>query len=320
MTHTCSTRRPREAAYRLLLALHQVGPVNYHFGEDRYGLGWYADGVDDALPMLLVDLYRAPATLTVTDVGDGFWRAAQHHLAQLGVAEQRWAVLRTGFDFGVGLALRRLMEFGVVEEDDAGLLRLTALGAWCVHRLVSPATDAPVLGALAACSGQELLLKAGDLPEPVAAAEIDHWLSLHGPDALVAALRSAGATGRALAFRALLRAGPAAADAVAALDEEPALAAYADVWRVDTLQRTPLPATDAKRLVRVLGAVLDVWGPQSLPHWTALLSEAPLPLVEQAWRLRLRETEAVLAALGGVGDKSLAKAARKSLFKLRSAG
>jgi hypothetical protein len=45
-----------------------------------------------------------------------------------------------------------------------------------------------------------------------------------------------------------------------------------------------------------------------------------LPLVEQAWRVRLTCTADVLTALVETPDKTLSKAARRSLFKLRSLG
>jgi hypothetical protein len=311
---------PREASYRLFVALmRSIGPLAHHFGEDTYGLGWYADEVDRGLMLVLVDLYRAPGTLTADDIAGGLWTDAQGLLDDNEVEAAKRVQLRSGFDFGVGLGLQRLRELGLVT-DDAGMLSLTPLGTWSVQRLLSQTVDAPVVGRLADLPVAELLSRAGDLAEPVAAAELDHWVARHGAAALLEGLRAAGPTGRGLAFRALLRVGPVAGDAVALLDGDLDLAPYAEVWRVDAVQAVPAPATDAEHLVRVLGAVVDVWGPQSVAHWTGLLTAGPVPLVETAWRVRLPQTEPVLAALGAVPDKMLAKTARRALFKHRSTG
>jgi hypothetical protein len=81
---------------------------------------------------------------------------------------------------------------------------------------------------------------------------------------------------------------------------------------------------DAERFVRLLGAVIELWGPDAaLGAWAepAAGADGLLSMVDQAWRVRLPETEQVLAAIGsGHPDKPTAKAARKALFKYRSAG
>ncbi len=69
-------------------------------------------------------------------------------------------------------------------------------------------------------------------------------------------------------------------------------------------------------------AVLVVWGSKSLALWVGLATGPgnAVDFVDRAWRVRLPATEPVLAALGiDHPDKAVAKAARKSLFKYRSA-
>ena len=179
-------------------------------------------------------------------------------------------------------------------------------------------------------SAAELLAAASDIPETEATAEIDAWINHHGDDAawqLAEALRIADETGRGLGFHALLRIGPEAADAVSRLADDPDLAPYVTVWRIDTLTGSPDDmdcAGDAERFVRLLGAVIELWGPAAaLGAWAepAAGANGLQSMVDQAWQVKLPETEQVLAAIGGGHpDKTVAKAARRSLFRYRSAG
>ncbi len=75
-----------------------------------------------------------------------------------------------------------------------------------------------------------------------------------------------------------------------------------------------------ERWVRLLNAVLELRGPHAA--W-ARPAAGPIDvpaMLEQAWRIRLPQTSAVLDTLGSAHpDKAVAKAARKAAFKFRSA-
>ncbi len=329
-----------EAWFDLLVAfVQELGPAQHRRGEDRYGFGWHAEVLDEQLTGMLVGLYAQGET-GFDELADEVWDVIDEQFVFHDTSESATELRRSGVRFDLGYVLERLEDLGVVRldavTDDApwptGLTRrrriiksvaLTDLGTWGVQRIASAHVPAPVVGALADRAAPDLLARLPDLPEDEASAEIDVWLERNGAAALVAALPAAGTTARGLAFRALLRLGPDAADAVAVLKDQPALSAYALVWRVDAGLAAPDEARveDAAALVAVLAAVLDLWGPQSLPHWLALVTDRPLPLIAQAWRVASPEVEPVLVAVAATaGDKVLAKEARKSLFKLRSRG
>lgn len=320
---------PAQAVFLLLGALLAVGPLTVGQGEDPYGLRWYSDLVDSELPHLLTELYGG-TVLTPASWEADLWDQALPGFVE-GAPPDRLGFARSGLRGGVGKALRRLAEMGALTvvsgdwpswddalQDGWGSVEfaLTPLGTWALQQVLSVHGSAPTVGALASATADELLVAVADRTEAEAAAELDHWVSLHGPEPLAAAFADADDVGRGLAFRALLRLGDAANDAVASLPAT--VSAYTEIWRVDHQLLPPTPVEDPARLVEVLRAVLELWGPSAVARWVTLLSPAPLPLVEQAWRIA--GAEEVLAALGSESaDKHLAKAARKALFKHRSA-
>jgi hypothetical protein len=109
------------------------------------------------------------------------------------------------------------------------------------------------------------------------------------------------------------------------------LGPYATVWLVDTLQ---IEAEDVRvdeidRQVALLHAVLELRGPHAVTIWLPLMLGVPpdagrdaiAATVGELWRDRSEAAGEVLDAIAAVHpDKPVAKAARKALFKLRSAG
>jgi hypothetical protein len=96
------------------------------------------------------------------------------------------------------------------------------------------------------------------------------------------------------------------------------------VWRVDAQVASAEElqvGDDPERYVRVVYAALCMWGPQAAATW-ATSAAAPLTAataLEATWRVRIPETETVLALVGQLHpDKAVAKAARKALFRHRS--
>ena len=240
-------------------------------------------------------------------------------------------------------ALDRLEELGIVEvaeeirttgkygtvERSGGVVQLSPLGLWAMQRMAPKLTDAPIVGALRDVPAAELLRATGDLADDVARGEIDAWIDHHGhraADELCAALPDADETGRGLGFRALLRIGTPAATAVEKLSEQPDLADFVTVFRVDTLAASPDEmdrAGDPEGWVRLLHTVIELWGPDSAAAaWAVPAAGQPGidAMLNAAWRVPGLATGEVLAAVGGHHpDKRVAKAARKALFKYRSA-
>lgn len=333
---------PHEALYGAWLALvHGVGPTRHHFRRHRYHFDWYAEVLDESLPTMQLDLYREGAPVDIEELADEAWDRIEEQFDLDRVSEARRDQERESVGYSLRKALDRLEELGIVSlagvvevttpygftRAAGGTAALTPLGRWAVHRLVSRFAEAPVVGDLRDVPAGELLERTADRPEAEATAEIDAWVDHQGEraaDLLVGALPDVGETARGLGFRALLRMGPAAAGAVARLDEDPSLSPYATVWRVDALLADADEMDsggDPERFVRLLHAVLDLWGPDALTAWLTPAAGATGEggMLDAAWRVRRPETEAVLAAIGGHHpDKAVAKAARKALFKHRS--
>jgi len=326
-----------------LVLLHRIGPTQYWYRGHRFNWDWYAEELDAALPMVLLGVYR-DGDIPMEEVVEEMW-AYLHSVFDLDdVPADKLAFHHSLVDGSLRRAFDLLEELGTVRVVDVvevptayggtdrsgGVVGLTPLGQWAVQRVASRLTPAPVVGALREATATELLAATSDVSEAEATAEIEVWIEHHGDEAapqLVEALRTADETGRGLGFRALLRIGPGAAEAVNRLADDPRLAPYVTVWRIDALAGSPEDmdcAGDSERFVRLLAAVIELWGPAAaLGAWAgpAAGADGLRSMVDQAWRVQLPETEQVLAAIGsGHPDRSIAKAARKAVFKYRTAG
>jgi hypothetical protein len=335
---------PLEAASRLLeAALVEVGLVQHDRGTDHYGFGWFAEDMDEGLTRLLLDLYVETEPLAIDEFTGEFWEDLLDLYDLDDVEEHKLEMHQGLMESSARRALHQLSALGVVEESGVetvrrqwggtdefgGTVTLTALGTWLVHRMLAAVADVPVAGSLADVAADELLTRAADLPDDIARVELEVWLQAHGDAAaalLVEALPGADETGRLIAFRALLDVGPPAAEAMAGLAGDPELNAYALIWRIKMgmASEDELDARgDAERLVLTLAAFLALWGPEVMPFWLKAVAGASdaCAAVEETWRVRLPETDAVLATLGSFHpEKDVAKAARKALFKFRSSG
>lgn len=311
----------REAAAEILDALLRLGAHDHWVGEDRYGFHWYADLLDQRLAQLPLELYP-DTTVNLHELTDELWQQSRPRFRSDASAEQL-TFLREGLAQGVERITQWLIDSGCVALDGRELA-LTPLGVFAVQRQASRAgVSAPVVGAWREAEPAELLTVVVDLPEQVAAAEVDEWLASHDPALLCQELGRASETARGLAFRALLRYGPAAQAAVAALADDDALWPLAQLWRVDVQLQEPARVTDPARLVQLLDTVIQIWGAAAAGRWVALVCDDPAALVAVAWRVPGEATATVLAAVGDSSaagaDKKLAKVARTALNKHRSA-
>lgn len=325
-----------------LPALLEVGPTQYRYRSHNFGWDWYAEDLDDELASLLIELYRrGPAP--IDELANMFW-AHLHDLYDLSdVPEEKLAFHRDLVGRSLLWALDVLAELGIVEVDgvietptaygstqwSGGVTRLAPLGTWALEGVVSGPPDDLRAGTLREATAADLLTAAADLPDAAGEAEIDTWIADHGPTAaaeLVAALREASAIERGAGFRALLRIGPEAEGPVGTLADDPALAPFVTVWRIDTGLAGSATADcggDPERFVVLLAAMIEVWGVEvAVNDWAAPMAgeEGLAPMLESSWRVRQPTTEMVLAAIAAEHrDKASAKAARKALFKRRSA-
>ena len=329
--------------YGAFLALvRDVGPTRHHYGDDRYGFSWFADDLDRHLPMLLVDLYRDRESCELDELVARTWRELNAIYDLADVEPDKLEFHRRLVDSAVRRAFDRLAELGIVtitdeihtptefggKERSGGTVDLAPLGLCALQRMLARVTDAPVAGALRSSPAGEVIRAAADMREDLAHAELHAWIDQHGDAAaaeLCDALRAADECGRGIAFRALLEIGATAADDVARLADDPDLASFVTVWRVDTLaaDRQEMDRSgDPEGWVRLLHTVVELWGPQACAAAWAVPAAGP-PGIEAmlnvAWRVQGVRAEEVLAAVGTHHpDKHIAKAARKALFKHRS--
>ena len=343
-TNAGSVDEPLAALYGAWLALlNTIGPTQHWYRRHRYNWDWFAEELDASLPMILLDLYRRGA-IPVEEVADDTWAHLETVFDLGGVPSDKLAFHRHLVESSLRRAFDVFSELGMVcvagvtetatayggRELSGGTVELTPLGKWAVQRLASRVTSAPVVGELRSLSAAELLTAASDLPEEEARAEIDAWIDHRREGAaqeLVEALRTADETGRGLGFRALLRIGPDAEPSLNRLADDPEFAPYVTVWRIDTLTgtREELDCTgDPERFVRLLGVVVELWGPAAAVSGWAGPAAGPdglKSMLDNAWRVKRPETEQVLAAIGTEHpDRLIARTARKALFKHRTSG
>jgi hypothetical protein len=325
------------------LLLRRVGPTQHRYRKDDYGFGWYSEELDKQLSPLLLELYRHRELRDVDELADTMWGLLQDEYDLSDVPADKLEHHRGLVENALRDALDRLAELGIVEVADevrtaaryggvkrsGGTVQLAPLGLWALQRMASKLTDAPIVGALRQLSAADLLRAAGDLADDVARGEIDAWVDHHGEDAafeLCEALPEADETGRGLGFRALLRIGTPATTTVETLRANADLADFVTVFRIDTLAASPGEmdrSGDPAGWVRLLHTVIELWGPDAAAAaWATPAAGDPGidVMLNTAWRVSGFATGEVLAAVGGHHpDKRIAKAARKALFKYRSA-
>lgn len=332
---------PLEALYGAFVTLLQrIGPVQFAYSRHSYGWDWFAEDLDGELPMMLLEMYRH-GRHEVEELAGSFWDVEMNRYDFSHEPPDKMSLHHDLVTSAVRRAIRLLGDLGIVHitgevetpnrfgrtEVSGGSVELTPLGTWATQRLASKLAPAPVAGELAGLPAAELLDAVQDLPDEQARAEARAWIDQHpdGADRIVDALPGGGETARGIGFRMLLDMGDAAAAAVERLASHPELGPYATVWRVDTLAADADEMDcngDPERFVRLLGAVIELWGPQAATAaWAAPAAGATglAPMLDQVWRVQLPSTAEVLSAIGGHHpDPSVAKAARKALFKHRS--
>lgn len=336
-----------QTVYQALHGLLELGVLAHRYRHDPYGFGWYAGEVDAEVSVWLLELYEHDH-LDIEELVSETWELLLDRFDLDHVPADKLAFHRGLVEHGVRRILGQLQELGIVTvtdvdqvetsvgtKDRGGVVALSDLGVWAVQRMASVELDAPVVGELMEVPADELLRQVTDMAEDAARAELDAWAA-HRPVAdaaaeLVDALPEADDVAIGLAFGALFRIGTPAAPAVRALREDPRFGPYATVWLVDMLQieGEDVRVDEVEGQVALLHAVLDLRGPHAVTVWLPLLlgvrsdsgRDAIAAAVGELWRDRSEAAGEVLDVIAAVHpDKPVAKAARKALFKLRSAG
>lgn len=341
------TAAPLETVHRALVGFLELGPTSHHYRGDGYGFGWYADDLDGEISRWLVELYQhGPAA--IDELVAELWGLLLDRFALDGVEASKLEFHRSLVDRATRRAFFRLGELGLVEVTEAtkvdtlpdhievrgGTVTLTDLGRYAVNRLASAHVDAPVVGAHVDDDAATLLRHCADLGGEIASAELDAWVAHREPGAaaeeLVASLPTADDVAVGLGFATLLRLGKPAAPAVRSLADDPRLSPYATVWRLDAsdVAAEDVVVDDPEGQVRLLHAVLELRGVHAIDAWLPVVlgvgsAAGAKPIADavgELWRVRTAAAGEVLDAVASVHpDKVVAKAARKALFKLRSA-
>jgi hypothetical protein len=198
--------------------------------------------------------------------------------------------------------------------------------------LLARVAGAPVhrQGALRAADAATLLDTVIRLPIELAQAELGLWLSDREADVaageIAASLAGADRERIMAAMLAFDLVGAPARSALEGLQADPIAGTFARAWLVQHGYLEIEPGAEGEAaLDTMLGvlATLAQIGPDAVVNAIEQLGEPTeqIAFVEQAWRASVPETTAILDAIGDLHpDKGVRKAARKAVFKRRSAG
>jgi hypothetical protein len=316
-----------------------VGSAQHHARHHPAGAYWFAWLLDQLMSDVLIELYNATAPIVIEDFVEDAMSAIEYDY-DLDYAPGKIEVFVATISTCIHRALGHLVDLAMVVIYDEVVTRsagtierggpgaaLTPLGLWVIQHRLREVMDAPTIGALRNVSASELLRQASDKPEKVARAEITNWVRHRtaAADELCDAMINGDESTVGLAFRTLLAIGPSAADAIAHLEAHEHLAPYVTLWRVDA-QVAEHDAMDCSHnptaYVALLHAAIATWGPVAAAATWAVPAAGRsgiTAMTEQLWRLDDPRTEVVLAAISEHHDnETVAKAARKALFKHRS--
>jgi hypothetical protein len=291
----------------------------------------YMNGLAGAIGDLLSLLYAAEEPVQVGDLAAHVWE--EHLPGGLETTGPLAEVRRTALADEVARLLTHLQEMGMVEGIGGGRggLRLTPLGVWRTNALLRAAgCDAPAIGDLTDKPVQALLEGVAAYDDEARQAELRAWCRARSEDAageLAAYARSAsGFEWRMAAFAALEEAGPAAEAQVRVLLDDPELRPMAQMWLVRkglADQRSLDPDTTAKLMASTLIMFLEADGPSALIESLEGLgpAEEQIAMLADLWRVPDPRVGDVLDMAGKAHpDPKVAKAARKTALKFRSAG
>jgi hypothetical protein len=310
--------------------------------DDRYGLRWWVPFIEEGAGELLGVAASSGVPLPVQTLSDAVFEelAGAYDLdAMPAVARNHLPKAVAG---GVGSLVDRLAWLGVATREGVattrdqlgyerrvgGELALTGLGRWFVRpMLTAQGYDVTAAGELADASADALLAAVADWPIDAIRAEVETWATGrdNAADELAAATRRASTPDeRALAFEALEVVGDDAVAVVRDLTDDPLLRPWAIGWLVAHGEEQPVALTPADAtvgFVQALAVALTAGGPDAVLEMLA--DNTPVDeqtaIIAQLWRVDDPYTVQVLDALADATDRTVSKAARKALFKHRTA-
>ncbi|MEV0230468.1 hypothetical protein [Nonomuraea sp. NPDC050786] len=226
-------------------------------------------------------------------------------------------------------AIDWLIGYGMVEVD-GDTVRLTPLGTEGVVHLVDDADiEVDARPAIESMSAHELLALSAELPEDEADAEFAAWMRLREPEKAAEELLEAAAEDESDALIRVQAAsvvgtlGEAAVPAWQAALKQPSLRPYAATHLSQLeIEGAPEPTQDDTHWL-----ILDMWTISAGLGRSEFVSslrdigpEMVNSLLEVVWRIPHAHVEELLDLISQVHpDKQVAKAARRALFKARSA-
>jgi hypothetical protein len=278
---------------------------------------------NELLGMLTV-LYGASEPLKVSELAD---MARSAFTGRLG-----WMVTMTGAEDLVEETVTTLItgaaEAGAAELAD-GSVALSPLGVWGLYQILRMnGLPAPAIGDYAGADATEMLGAIANYDQEDGAAELAGWVARRGTGqaaAEVAAVVLAGtSTQRMSGLDALGTLGEPGRDAARKLVGEPGVGALVAMWLMSVGEdpEAEISAEDTLWVLVDMGAaMLDTMPPgEAVHHLAEDVTAADLTeQIAQLWRIDHPRTLDVLNAFADhYPDRSVAKAARKALFRARS--
>jgi hypothetical protein len=320
--------------------LIKLGVLRHHYANNRYFDPYWKDLVDGELRALLWSLLDGPQPIET--LGERMWYLVESSFVLTNLDDEALARHREQVARDVRRVVETLGAIGAAtiegvreERNDIGFERavggvaaLTSPGVAASYRLaVEAGLDVAAVGTMRGADAPLLLTALRGVDPDQAGAETDAWLADREPgDAAQQLARSAvDAAGDvdqvAAAFAALAKLPTAEVDAaLRPYADDERLEAFVTAWRsLHSLGGAgPAPQPTASSLL----AARTVGGTDAVVATLAVVGDLP---AQCALLDRLRsEGEPAVPVLQHVADghpdKTVAKAARKALFKLRSAG
>jgi hypothetical protein len=303
---------------------------------DSVGEGPVAELIELTVTQALLLLYCEPEPVARKDLLGATWQTVRKAID--GTFDLKQDQVRKAMKDPVEETVTQVTE-GMVSMgaartvgDDEAHVTLSPLGVWGARQLfLDGPFEAPVVGDLQVEDADVLLDGLIDMRPDAADAELRLWCSTRGEanaaKELVAAAHTATSADQAMmAIHALGSIDSVAESAIRELLDVAQLKPLAYAWLVDNgHEQLPAldPSGDLAELIDTMSLWLAVGGPARLAQGLAATGPAAqqIALVERLWRVDGPYTTAVLDAIAeGHPDKPVAKAARKALFKRKSAG
>lgn len=285
---------------------------------------------EEILVEMLVDLpavLYAEGEIDVVVLGDIAWRQLDEMFAfdpEAPMIDTWRRIVASDIEH---LVVANLAELGAVTVTD-GTISLTPIGRWATNRTLRARGDlAPITGEHVEATAAELLRACAELPLDAADAEIRAWVAGRAATAaseLAATARSGELP--MLALHALGLAGPAAEAEVRSMLELDGLRTYAQLWLVEHGHEDASslsPETLQAALASSLAAEIDAGGPLAAVAQLQSLGDdsGQHRFVEYLLAIDHPRATEILDVIGRHHPvKAVAKAARKTAFRRRSAG